>query len=86
MVSHGFGYTVFEHTEYDITSELWIYVAMDAPVKFTVLKLYNRSERPRRISMTGYYEWVMGDTRTRNLLHIRTEADAKTGVLYARNP
>lgn len=86
VVRHGFGYTVFEHTEYDITSELWIYVAMDAPVKFSVLKLYNRSERPRRISMTGYYEWVMGDTRTRNLLHIRTETDAKTGILYARNP
>lgn len=86
VVRHGRGYSVFEHTEQEITSELWIYVAMDAPVKFTVLKLQNRSNRPRRISVTGYYEWVMGDTRTRNLLHIRTETDPKTGVLYARNP
>lgn len=86
VVRHGRGYSVFEHTEQEITSKLWIYVAMDAPVKFIVLKLQNRSNRPRRISVTGYYEWVMGDTRTWNLLHIRTETDPKTGVLYARNP
>jgi cyclic beta-1,2-glucan synthetase len=34
VIRHGFGYTVFEHTENGIASELWIYVAMDAPVKF----------------------------------------------------
>jgi cellobiose phosphorylase len=48
VIRHGFGYTVFEHTENGIASELWVYVAMDAPVKFTVLKLRNVSGRPRR--------------------------------------
>jgi cyclic beta-1,2-glucan synthetase len=46
VVRHGFGYTVFEHTENGIASELWVYVAMDAPVKFMVLKLRSTSERP----------------------------------------
>ncbi|MCX6867427.1 MAG: hypothetical protein NTV46_14625, partial [Verrucomicrobia bacterium] len=41
VIRHGFGYTVFEHTENGIVSELWVYVAMDAPVKFSVLKLRN---------------------------------------------
>ncbi|MDP9225044.1 MAG: cyclic beta 1-2 glucan synthetase, partial [Actinomycetota bacterium] len=27
---HGFGYSVFEHTEAGISSELWVYVALDA--------------------------------------------------------
>jgi cyclic beta-1,2-glucan synthetase len=49
VIRHGFGYTVFEHTENGIASELWVYVAMDAPVKFTVLKLRNVSGRPRRL-------------------------------------
>ena len=35
VIRHGFGYTVFEHAENGIASELWVYVAMDAPVKFT---------------------------------------------------
>jgi len=85
VIRHGFGYTVFEHTEHGIASELWVYVAMDAPVKFSVLKLRNVSGRPRRMSVTNYCEWVLGDLRQKNLLHVQTEVDPKTGVLLARN-
>ena len=86
VIRHGFGYTVFEHTECGIASELWIYVAMDAPVKFMVFKLRNISGRPRRITVTGFWEWVLGDLRQKNLLHVRTEVCPKTGVLQVRNP
>jgi cellobiose phosphorylase len=58
---------------------------MDAPVKFSVLKLRNVSGRPRRLSVTGYMEWVLGDLRHKNLLHVQTEVDLKTGALLARN-
>ncbi len=85
VIRHGFGYTVFEHTEFGIASELWVYVAMDAPVKFSVLKLRNVSGRPRRLSVTGYLEWVLGDLRHKSLLHVQTEVDLKTGALLARN-
>jgi len=85
VIRHGFGYTVFEHTENGIASELWVYVAMDAPVKFTVLKIRNVSGRPRRLSVTGYWEWVLGDLRQKSLLHVQTEVDLKTGALLARN-
>ena len=85
VIRHGFGYSVFEHTENGIVSELWVYVAMDAPVKLSVLKLRNTSGRPRRLSVTGYCEWVLGDSRHRNLLHVQTEVDLKTGALLARN-
>jgi cellobiose phosphorylase len=85
VIRHGFGYTVFEHSEFGIDSELWVYVAIDAPVKFAVLKLYNKSGRPRRLSVTGYYEWVLADLREKSLLHVQTEVDFKTGALIARN-
>ena len=85
VIRHGFGYTVFEHTENGIASELWVYVAMDAPVKFSVLKLRNVSGRSRRVSVTGYCEWVLGDLRQKSLLHVQTEVDLKTGALLARN-
>ena len=52
MKMAAFGYTVFEHTEHGLASELWVYVAIDAPVKFSVLKLRNVSGRPRRVSVT----------------------------------
>ncbi len=85
VIRHGFGYTVFEHTENGIASELWVYVAMDAPVKLSVLKLRNVSGRSRRISATGYWEWVLGDLRSKSLLHVQTEVDLKSGALLARN-
>jgi len=85
IVRHGFGYTVFEHHEFGIFSELWVYVAIDAPIKLNVFRLRNTSGVPRRISVTGYWEWVMGDLRWKSLLNVRTEVDLKTGALLARN-
>jgi cellobiose phosphorylase len=85
VIRHGFGYTVFEHTENGIACELWIYVATNAPVKFSVLKLRNVSGRPRRVSVTGYWEWVLGDLRQKSMLHVQTEVDLRTGALLARN-
>ncbi len=85
-IRHGFGYSVYEHIEDGIASELWVYVAIDAPVKYAVLKLRNLSGRARRISVIGYVEWVLGDLRGKSLMHIVTEHDAVTGALLGRNP
>jgi len=82
---HGFGYSVFEHTESGIQSELWVYVATDAAVKFCVLKLRNLSGRARRLSAIGYVEWVLGDLRPKTAMHITTEVDAGSGAIFARN-
>jgi cellobiose phosphorylase len=84
-VRHGFGYSVFEHAENGLASELTLFVAMDAPVKFAVCKVRNLSGRPRKVSVTGYWEWVLGELRQRTLLHVQTEIDADTGALLARN-
>jgi len=83
---HGFGYTIFEYTEGGITSELNTYVATDAPVKFVVIKLRNDTERSRRISLTGFFETVIGERRPAGLPHVVTEIDAKTGAMLASNP
>ena len=85
VTRHGFGYSVFEHTEDGIVTELWVYVAIDAAVKFSVLKVRNRSGRPRRLSATGYVEWVLGDLRPKTTMHVITEVEAKSGALLARN-
>jgi len=83
---HGFGYSVFEHTEGGIISELWVYVALDVSVKFTVLKVRNESGRSRRLSAMGYVEWVLGDLRPKSLMHVVTKVDPNSGAIFARNP
>ncbi len=86
VTRHGFGYSVFEHTERGISTNVWVYVAIDASVKFTVVKVRNVSARPRRLSVTGYTEWVLGDVRQKSSMNVITELDPSTGALYAHNP
>ena len=83
---HGFGYSVFEHKENGIASELWVYVAADAPVKFCRLNVRNESGISRRLSATSYIELVLGEMRSKTGMHIITEIDSRTGALFARNP
>ena len=85
IIRHGFGYTVFEHVESGIASELTVFVAADAPVKFMMLKLRNLSGEARRLSATAYFEWVLADVRKKGLMHAHTEIDPRTGALLAHN-
>ncbi|WEN15442.1 glucoamylase family protein [Rhodanobacter sp. AS-Z3] len=85
ITRHGFGYSVFEHVENGIHSELWIYVALDASVKFSVLKLRNNSGQPRRLSVTAYVEWLLGDLREKTSMHVVTGSDPASGAVFARN-
>ncbi|MCK9432745.1 MAG: cyclic beta 1-2 glucan synthetase, partial [Candidatus Omnitrophica bacterium] len=86
ITRHGFGYSVFEHTERGIHSEVRVYVALDAAVKFTVLKIKNKTGRSRRLSATGYVEWVLGDLRTKTAMHVITDVDLQSRAIFASNP
>ncbi len=85
ITRHGFGYSVFEHTENGIASELWVYVSTDSPVKFSSLKIKNVSGRPRKLSATGYVEWVLGDQRPKTAMHVVTETEVNNTTIFARN-
>ncbi len=85
VTRHGFGYSVFEHAADGIESELWLYVDLDEAVKYSVLRVRNASGRLRRLSATGYVEWVLGDLRSKSAMHVVTEIDPTSGALFARN-
>ncbi len=85
VTRHGFGYSIFEHLEDGIYSEMTVYVDIDAAIKFIVLKIRNQSGRPRQLSATGYVEWVLGDMRSKTAMHIHTEIDPDSGALFAKN-
>lgn len=86
VTRHGFGYSIFEHSEDGIASEVTVYVDLEATIKFIVLKIHNRSGRSRKLSATGYVEWVLGNQRSKSAMHIVSELDSNTGALIAKNP
>jgi cellobiose phosphorylase len=85
ITRHGFGYSIFEHSEDGIETDVCVYTDIEAPVKFVVMKVRNKSDRHRRVSVTGYVEWVLGDLRSRSLMHVVTELDSRSGAILARN-
>jgi cyclic beta-1,2-glucan synthetase len=86
VTRHGFGYSVFEHEENGIHSSLTVFVDLDVAIKFSMLKIRNNSGRARRLSATGYVEWVLGDLRPKSGMHVTTEIDLDSGAILARNP
>ena len=86
LTRHGFGYSNFTVTTQGIHSELTTFVAIDAPVKMALITVRNDSDRNRRLSVTGYCEWVLGKQRAKSLMHVSSELDVSSGALFVRNP
>jgi cyclic beta-1,2-glucan synthetase len=84
-IRHGQGYTVFEHTSHGISQELLLFVPQDASVKIALLRLRNRSDRQRHLSVTYYNELVLGFQRSSSAPYLITEID-KSGAIFAKNP
>ncbi|MEQ1517414.1 MAG: glucoamylase family protein, partial [Usitatibacteraceae bacterium] len=85
VTRHGFGYSIFEHVEDGIRSQLTVYVALKDAVKFMRLTVSNVSGRTRRLSATSYTEWVLGDLGPKTKMHVITEIDPLSGAMFARN-
>ena len=85
ITRHGFGYSVFEHSEDGIDSSMTVYADIEAPLKFIVIKLHNKSGRSRRLSATGYVEWILGDLKAKTQMHVITDVDSRSGAILARN-
>ncbi|MEZ5015033.1 MAG: glucoamylase family protein [Chitinophagales bacterium] len=86
IVTHGFGYSKFEHLEDGIYSSMTIFVDLHLHIKYILLKVHNRSKNDGKFSITGYMEWVLGTQRTKTAMHMHTELEAETGALLASIP
>jgi cyclic beta-1,2-glucan synthetase len=86
---HGAGYTVFEHNSHAIEQTYTVFVPQAEsgadPVKLGLLRLRNDSARPRKLSVTLYAEWTLGENREVSQQHILTRWDGDMGALLARN-
>ncbi|MGZ8842148.1 MAG: GH36-type glycosyl hydrolase domain-containing protein [Pyrinomonadaceae bacterium] len=85
LIRHGQGYTVFEHASHGLSQELLLFAPLDAPVRISLLRLRNRTDRKRRISITSYNELVLGVSRQASAPYVVTELEGSHGAILARN-
>lgn len=84
-VSHGFGYTRFEHKSHNLLQQMTQFVPLKGKVKISLVKLYNEGETDKVISMTYYVKPVLGVNAEETNMHIRTTRE-ENGMLTAENP
>lgn len=84
-VSHGFGYTRFEHLSADIKQELIQFAAQDDPLKISKLTLQNLGSEPRRLSVFRYLDAVLGVDRVKSSRFIIPSASGDEQILFLKN-
>ena len=85
VVRHGQGYTRFQHQSHGIALELVQFVPSEDPIKISRLVIRNLTDRPRRLTVTAYVEWVLGVLREASAPFVWTEIDGASGALLAHN-
>ncbi len=86
LVRHGQGYSRFEYNAGGVACYMLQYVAKDDPIKISRLSIHNTTKRTRRLTLTGYVEWLMGPPRGLTSPIILTSSDPSTRAIFARNP
>ena len=84
-ITHGRGYTCFEHERNGIFHEMIVYVPKEDPVKIIKFTVKNNSDVQRQISLTYYAEWVLGVGRPANAPYIVSSWNEGAHILMAQN-
>jgi cyclic beta-1,2-glucan synthetase len=88
-ISHGAGYSRFEHNSHGIEQLLTTFVPVDEnegePIKISILRLQNDSSKTRKLSITYYVEWTLGEQRENTQQHVVTQWDQDLGTIFSRN-
>ncbi|MFA6669937.1 MAG: glucoamylase family protein [Bacillota bacterium] len=85
-IRHGLGYSSFHHLSHGIDQNLTMFVPKSDPVKISVVKLKNDSNKKRHLSITYYIRPVLGISDQLTQQYIETEYDSDSQTFFIRNP
>ncbi|MEK7403367.1 MAG: glucoamylase family protein [Gemmatimonadota bacterium] len=74
-IRHSAGSSVFRHHHVGIETLLTLGMAPDDPVRLSLLRVTNREDRTRRVSVTSYAEWTLGAQREHTRHQVITSFD-----------
>ena len=82
---HAPGQSTFAHRHGDILTELTLGVPVDDPVKLSLLRISNRGNTTRTLTITVYAEWTLGVRRAVTAPHVRTWHAPEARAIMAQN-
>lgn len=85
IITHGLGFTTFDHERLGIRHRMTVFVPREDPVKIIRLRIKNTSSVHRRLSVSYYAEWVLGVQRQSNAPYIVSEWNEEAAILTAQN-
>ncbi len=85
IIRHGFGYTSIEHDSHGLKQTLTQFVAKQEPVKINIIKLINKSEEEKNLSMTYYIRPVLGVTEEVTSQYITTRMHPNKKTILVEN-
>jgi len=85
-VSHGLGYTKFEHKSRGIDQSFITFVPLTDSVKIYKFKFTNTSKFIKKLSLTGFFEMSLGGANREDTKdYLNTRVDNETGALFTKN-
>ncbi|WP_411281352.1 GH36-type glycosyl hydrolase domain-containing protein [Gemmatimonas sp.] len=85
LVRHGAGASTFEHEHDGIHTVLHLGMPDHAAVKLSRLRITNRSNESRRLSVTAFVEWTLGSRREDTQHQVRTRFAPEQQAMLAQN-
>ncbi len=85
IVRHGFGYTSYYQKSHGLEQELIQFAAVEAPVKISILKIKNISEKLAVVDAAYYLRPVLGTESGQTAPYIVTNYDSELSALLIDN-
>ncbi len=85
IITHGQGYTHFNHHSHGLEENLTMYVSLKDNAKINLVKLVNDSLKERKLSIVYYIRPVLGVTDEFTAKHIETYMNEKGKVFTVKN-
>jgi cyclic beta-1,2-glucan synthetase len=85
-IRHGFGGTTLQAEDRGLAEEVTWCLHPDFPVKVVRVRLTNRGDAPRRVSVTFFADWVLGTHPAKTAGRMQVRFDSEFSAIVARNP
>lgn len=85
VIRHGFGYTSYMHKSHGLEQELLQFAAVDNPIKLSIVKLKNITDKEINIDVAYYFRPVLGVEVSQTSPYIITSFDQELNTLFMEN-